>query len=142
MTSPDIYDRLENWARWSRNRRASAKTCYSAEGRYRPELLRGDAEVDRRTPIPSVDSRDALLVFRAIGPAHGFPKRWFIALSAVFIERLPVGYQLAGYMRKHGIPVTRSEPEQHRLILESVSAAGAAITRADRRLIAFDRTPE
>lgn len=123
---------LVNFARWARSGRGGAATCYSAEGRYRPELLRGDTLDDRRNPLPPIDVRDALLVFRAIGPAHGFPAKWYLAISAEFIWRLE-GWQFVGYMRRHGYPISRRHEDIERLVGEAVAAAGNAIDKARGR---------
>jgi hypothetical protein len=125
-------DRIVNFARWARTPRGAAlATCYSAEGRYRPEMLRGDEAVDRSAPKPEpVDVRDALLVWRAINPTQGFPVRWYMAISARFIWRLQ-GYEFAGYMRRHKVPVTRNEDEHDRLVYQALSAARNVIERAD-----------
>ena len=96
-------DRLVNYGRWARAGKAPAARCYSIEGRYRPERLTHDEEEDRRAvrPLP-IDTRDALLVFRAINPALGrFPVRLHLALAAEFIFRLPPR-NWQGYMRRHG----------------------------------------
>lgn len=126
-----IVHRIINFARWARTPRGAAlATCYSAEWRYRPELLRGDEIADRSEPKPEpVDVRDALLVWRAINPVQGFPSRWYMAISARFIFRLQ-GYPFAGYMRRHGVPVTRNEDEHDRLVYQALCAARNVIERA------------
>ena len=125
-------DRITNFARWARTPRGEALArCYSIEGRYQPEQLRGDAERDRRTPDNPVDVRDALLVWRAISPANGFPARWYVAISGRFVLRL--GRQdFAGYMRRHKVPVGWSEDEHDGLVYQALCAARNSIERADR----------
>lgn len=127
----ETVSRVQNWAAWARTPRGAAlATCYSAEGRYRPEMLRGDELEDRSEPKRIVDVRDALLVWRAINPTQGFPVRWYMALSARFIFRLQ-GYEFAGYMKRHKVPVTRSEEEHDRLVYQALSAARNVIERAE-----------
>lgn len=122
------HDRLVNWARWSRSGLHRLGTCYSAEGRYRPEVLRGDAEAERRTPLDPIDQRDALAVMRALSPAKGFPVRWYLALSARYIWRLD-GFEFVGYMRRHKVPVGRSQSEHEMLIADAMRAAKARLIR-------------
>ena len=125
-------DRITNFARWARTPRGEALArCFSIEGRYQPEQLRGDAERDRRTPLDPVDVRDALLVWRAISPANGFPVRWYVALSGRFVLRL--GRQdFTGYMRRHHVPVGWTAQEHDGLVVQALHAARNAIERADR----------
>lgn len=127
-------DRVINFAAWARSPRgARLASCMSIEGRYRPEILRGDAEEDRRTASYAVDVRDALVVWRTITPANGFPKRWYLALSARYVMRC-VGYDFVGYMRRHGVPVGRSADEHDALVYDALCATRNALERADSRL--------
>lgn len=131
MTDKPTAARIVNFARWARTPRgAKLSACMSIEHRYRPERLHADELDDRRTPAPDIDIRDALHVWRAINPTAGFPVRWYLAISARFILRLD-GYQFAGYLRRHRIPVTRNQSEHDRLVKEALSAAKNAIERAD-----------
>ena len=127
------HERLVNWARWSRDRPAVVR-CYSLEGRYRPELLRGDEEQERRHATVPVDVRDALRVYRAVNVAHGFPARMAFALAAEYVFRMPPE-MFAGYMRRHGFPV------RHRALAELVNdaryVARNAIARMDHKAIAI-----
>lgn len=127
------HERLVNWARWSRDRPAVVR-CYSLEGRYRPELLRGDEEQERRHATVPVDVRDALRVYRAVNVAHGFPARMAFALAAEYVFRMPPE-MFAGYMRRHGFPV------RHRALAELVNdaryMARNAIARMDHKAIAI-----
>lgn len=107
---PDLeatHLRLINWARWSRDRPAVVR-CFSLEGRYRPELLRGDEEEERRHASISVDVRDALRVYRAINTAHGFPAREAFTLAAEYVFRFEP-QMFGGYMRRHGFPIRHRE---------------------------------
>lgn len=79
--------RLANWGAWSRVGRHVA-TCYSAEGRYRPERLLGDTEDDRRRARTEVDIQDALAVWRAILPIYGMPLGLALVLHGVYVRRL------------------------------------------------------
>jgi hypothetical protein len=130
------HARLVNWARWSRDRPAVVR-CYSLEGRYRPELLRGDEEQERRHATMPVDVRDALRVYRAVNVTHGFPARMAFALAAEYVFRLPPE-MFSGYMRRHGFPV------RHRALAELVNEARYmarnAILRADHKTLA-DASP-
>jgi hypothetical protein len=131
MIDKATVERVTNWARWAHTPRgARLSACMSIEHRYRPERLLGDEMDDRRTPALVVDVRDALLVWRAISPANGFPTRWYLALSARFVLRLS-GYEFAGYMRRHKVPVGRTADEHDGLVYEALSAARNAIRRAD-----------
>jgi hypothetical protein len=94
------HARLVNWARWARSGRGGAQSCYSAEGRYRPEGLTEEVAEERRSAIP-IDIRDALAVWEAIRPDNGFPRRLYLALSAEYIFRLE-RWRFRGYMRRHG----------------------------------------
>lgn len=127
------HERLVNWARWSRDRPAVVR-CYSLEGRYRPELLRGDEEQERRHATVPVDVRDALRVYRAVNVAHGFPARMAFALAAEYVFRMPPE-MFAGYMRRRGFPV------RHRALAELVNdaryMARNAIARMDHKAIAI-----
>lgn len=127
------HDRLVNWARWARDR-PSAMRCYSLEGRYRPEILRGDEETERRLATVPVDVRDALAVWRAINPANGFPARAAFALAAEYVFRMPPD-MFSGYMRRHGFRV------RHRALAELVNEARYmarnAIARMDHKAIAI-----
>lgn len=127
------HERLVNWARWSRDRPAVVR-CYSLEWRYRPELLRGDEEQERRHATVPVDVRDALRVYRAVNVAHGFPARMAFALAAEYVFRMPPE-MFAGYMRRHGFPV------RHRALAELVNdaryMARNAIARMDHKAIAI-----
>ena len=108
--------------------------CYSLEGRYRPEILRGDEETERRLATVPVDVRDALAVWRAINPANGFPARAAFALAAEYVFRMPPD-MFSGYMRRHGFPV------RHRALAELVNdaryMARNAIARMDHKAIAI-----
>jgi hypothetical protein len=122
-------DRLVNWGRWARSGKAPAAHCYSIEGRYRPERLTHDEEEDRRAvrALP-IDTRDALLVMRAVNPAiSGFPVRLHLALSAEFIFRLPPR-EFQGYLRRHGhggVSTQDLEP----LVLTALHAARNVLAR-------------
>lgn len=128
----DTHARLKNWARWARDRPAVVR-CFSLEGRYRPELLRGDEEQERRQASISVDVRDALLVYRAVNVAHGFPARAAFTLAAEYVFRMPPE-MFSGYMRRHGFPV------RYRALLELVNdarySARNAIHRAEHKTLA------
>lgn len=131
MTDKTTTERIRNFARWARTPRgAKVASCMSIEHRYRPERLVGDEREDRSTPAPDIDVRDALHVWRAINPTAGFPARWYLAISARFILRLS-GYEFAGYLRRHRLPVTRNQDEHERLVYEAMCAARNAIERAD-----------
>ena len=132
MIDTSTVNRINNFAAWARTPRGEKlASCYSAEGRYVPELLRGDERADRSMPKPDpVDVRDALTVWRAINPVEGFPKRFYLAISARFIFRLK-GWQFVGYMRRHDLPVGRSDEEHDGLVYQSITAAKNAIHRAD-----------
>lgn len=120
-------ERVRNWAAWSRAGHGHRATCHSAEGRYQ-----APSNLDREPAGgPTIDVRDALHVWRAISPTSGFPRLWFVALSGRFIWGLQ-GWQFVGYMRRHHVPVGRSDDEHDRLIDQALSAAAAAIVRADR----------
>ena len=120
----DTHARLVNWARWARSGRGGAHTCYSAEGRYRPEGLTEEGAEERRAAIP-IDIRDAIAVWEAIRPDTGFPKRFYLALTAEYIFRLE-RWRFRGYLRRHG---------------EAVNARGVddlvaqAVAEAARRLV-------
>lgn len=133
MTGPGdlTTDRLVNWARWARDRGGRSAHCYSAEGRYRPEKLRGDTEEERRTPLAPIDVRDAMHVYRAIMVQNGFPKRMYLVLTAEFVLRLEVR-QFQGYLRRHGHGGVSSR-DLEQLVVDAVHAAGNAIRRADDR---------
>jgi hypothetical protein len=133
VTDSATIDRIINFARWARTPRGAVATCYSAEGRYRPERLREGEEAERRTAPHPVDVRDALAVWRAINPTRGFPVRWYLAISARFILGLH-GWQFAGYMRRHRVPVSRSDAEHDRLIAQALAAARVAL---ERQTVAF-----
>jgi hypothetical protein len=123
----DTHDRLLNWARWSRSGKGGPATCFSAEGRYRPERLTEAEEAERRSASP-IDARDALLVLRAITPANGFPVRFYLALSAEYIWRLQVP-QWQGFMRRHGQSVQARDIEA--LVADARIAAKNAIRRRE-----------
>ncbi len=83
MLSADLAwvdDRLCNWARWANDRPARGR-ARSAEGRYRP--VGGDLD-ERRTPTPSIDLADALLVGRALAR---LPQRELALIKAHYLER-------------------------------------------------------
>lgn len=124
--SDDTHARLVNWARWSRSGKGGPATCFSAEGRYRPERLTEAEEAERRNALPPIDSKDALLVLRAITPANGFPRRFYLALTAEYVWRLQIA-QWQGFMRRHGSPVAARDIEA--LVNDAVCAAGNAIRR-------------
>lgn len=131
------HDRLVNWARWARDR-PSAMRCYSLEGRYRPEILRGDEEAERRLATVPVDVRDALAVWRAINPANGFPARAAFALAAEYVFRMPPD-MFSGYMRRHGFPVRYRAIDA--LVNEARHMARNAIKRADGKALAHASVP-
>lgn len=60
-----IHDELENWARVVRDPRFVARTCYSAEGRYRPVAAKDDRE-RAMTAMPAPDVHAGLLAERVI----------------------------------------------------------------------------
>lgn len=124
--------RLINWARWSRDRPAIVR-CFSLEGRYRPELLRGDEEEERRHASIPVDVRDALRVYRAINTAHGFPAQQAFTLAAEYVFRFEP-QMFAGYMRRHGFPIRQRELPA--IVQGARIAARNAIERADQRMLA------
>lgn len=95
-----VHERIVNWARWSRDR-PSACRVFSAERRYRPELLREDEEADRRQAPYPIDVRDALRVYRAITRPQ-FPREFALTLAAEFIFRLPPD-RFCAYLRRHGL---------------------------------------
>lgn len=143
MIDRETTGRIVNFARWARTPRgAKLSACMSIEHRYRPERLVGDAREERSAPAPDIDIRDAVHVWRAINPTNGFPVRWYLAISARFIFRL-AGYEFSGYMRRHGVPVTRNDDEHDRLVYEALSAARNVIRRADeiawRRDVGYNR---
>ena len=124
-------DRMVNWGRWARSGKAPAARCYSIEGRYRPERLTIDEEEDRRTvrPLP-IDTRDALLVFRAVNPAiSGFPVRLHLALAAEFVFRLPPR-NWQGYMRRHGYGGIPTQ-EIDALVVSALHAARNVLARRE-----------
>ncbi len=124
----DLRNRLVNWARWSRDRPVTHR-AFSVEGRFRPEILRGDEEEERRHASHPVDIRDALLVYRAIVPP-AFPREFAFALAGEFIFRFEPRIFI-GYLRRHGIRVRDRDLHQH--VADAVFAAKAAIKRAENR---------
>lgn len=118
--------RLANWARWARDRHGRREHAGSAEGRYRPEQLRGDEEEDRRAPGPSVDVLDALEVFARINPTGGFPTRSYLALSAAFVFRCR-GESFRAFLRRRGIGVRGREIES--IVAEAVDDARRVLKR-------------
>lgn len=79
-------------------------TCFSAEGRYRPERLLGDTEEDRRRPPVVIDVQDALSVWRAVMPTRGFPLGLALVLHGVYARRLR-DEALRYWLRKHRMTV-------------------------------------
>ena len=120
------HDRLVNWARWSRDRPATHR-AFSAEGRYRPETLRGDVEDERRRPAPPVDVRDALLVYRALMPP-AFPREFAFVLAGEYIFRFEPR-MFGGYLRRHAVHVR----DRHltKMVAAAVAAAHGALQRHD-----------
>lgn len=130
MDSQTTRDRLINWARWSRSGRGGPATCMSLEGRYvRPSLIDREDEGAREPKAAPIDTRDALLVYRAVNPVNGFPKKWSLALTAEFILRLEQR-QFQGYLRRHGCGGT-SGRDLAQLVADAVLGAGNAIYRAE-----------
>lgn len=130
MDARETRSRLVNWARWSRSGRGGPATCMSLEGRYvRPSLLDREDEGAREPKAAPIDTRDALLVYRAINPVNGFPRKWHLALAAEFILRLEQR-QFQGYLRRHGCGGT-SGRDLAQLVADAVVGAGNAIHRAD-----------
>ena len=132
----DTHARLQNWARWARDRPAVVR-CFSLEGRYRPELLRGDEEQERRQASVPVDVRDALLVYRAVNVAHGFPVRAAFTLAAEYVFKMPQE-MFSGYMRRHGFPVRYRA--LHELVNDARYSARNAIRRAEHKTLAQVRS--
>lgn len=124
-------ERLINWGRWSRVSSNRLHRCCSIEGSYRPERLHADEEEDRRATRTMVDVRDALAVFRATNPIHGFPVRLTLTLSAEFIFRMR-HEQFRAYMRRHNEIVRERDYDD--LVVQAIHAAANALRRIDGRL--------
>lgn len=118
------HDRLINWARWSRDRPATHR-AFSIEGRFRPEILRGDEEEQRRHATVPVDIRDALLVYRALVPP-AFPREFAFTLAAEYIYRFEPR-MMTGYLRRHGVRVR--DRELRAQVSRAMYAARASIKR-------------
>lgn len=124
-------ERLRNWGRWSTTRRV-LHTCYSAEGRFRPERLvaDGDEEEMRRTPRIEVDVLDAHKVWTAVWPHHGMPMALAFVLHGTYVWRLK-GEALRAFLRHRGMSVRGRDLAD--LLHEAEVAAHNRIARLDRR---------
>lgn len=60
MIPRHIYERLVNWARWATGRRWLSASCYSVEGRFRPEA--GEVWQEQRARPQPLDILDAWTV--------------------------------------------------------------------------------
>lgn len=99
MIDDALHCRLEDWAYWVFDRGPAPKTCFSAEGRYRPP--KDDQE---RKPRRAIDVDDAAIIERCI--THpGFPAQARMILKGWYVLRCN-SRQIA---RKAGIPHSRVE---------------------------------
>lgn len=97
----ETVDRLHNWGAWAKDRIAR-RTCFSLEGRYRPEKDDADRIAEIR-----VDMRDALKVAKALSRIPVAVKASH-ALTAWFVD----GYReqaFSSHMRAHQYPTSRRE---------------------------------
>jgi hypothetical protein len=122
-------DRLSNWGAWSRDRKHYA-SCFSAEGRYRPERLAAGTEDERRTARRTIDVQDALAVWRAIMPARGMPMGSAMVLHGVYSHGL-AGAGLRAWLHRHGMAVRGRDLEA--LVHSSELMAHNRLSRLDAR---------
>lgn len=97
----ETVDRLQNWGAWAKDR-IVRRTCFSLEGRYRPEKDDSDRIAEIR-----VDMRDALKVAKALSRMP-VARKASHALTAWFID----GYReqaFSSHMRAHQYPTSRRE---------------------------------
>jgi hypothetical protein len=83
------HEELENWGRVVRDPKFVPRTCYSAEGRYRPERVK-DGRDRELTAMPAPDVHGGLLAERVI--CHpDFPVLARALLAGHYVHRFAVG---------------------------------------------------